>query len=60
MSANAQTLMHHIERIATAAGVRLSSDAKAELQDALESIDDQIADLQQEVRAIRRQLPDNR
>lgn len=60
MSANAQTILHHIERIAKAAGARLDGDALAELRDAFESIDDTIETLRQEVSALRRQVPDNR
>lgn len=57
---NAKTLMHYFERIAIAAGVRLESDSRAELLDALESQEEQIEQLQEEVRALRRQVPDNR
>lgn len=57
--ANAQTILHHLRNIAAAAGYKLGSDSITELQDALESIDDQINELQQEVRALRKQVPDN-
>lgn len=52
--ANAQTILHHLRNIAAAAGYSLGGDSLTELQDALESIDDQISQLQAEVRALRR------
>lgn len=50
---NAKTLFHYFNLIATAADLRLDSDARAELLDALEDHDNAIEKLQQEVRELR-------
>lgn len=51
---NARTIMHHLERIAAAAGVDLYGDAHAELADAFESIDQELTWLRNEVRELRK------
>lgn len=57
---NARTIMHHLERIASAAGVPLDGDARSEIVDCFDEIDDELERLRDEIRAIRKQLPDNR
>lgn len=57
---NAKTLLHYFEIIARGAGIRFDSDMRAELTDVLESQERELEELRHEVRAIRRQLPDNR
>ena len=56
MSDTAQTIMHHIARIAKGAGVRLDGDSLAEMRGAFECIDDTIESLRKEVRELRRQV----
>jgi hypothetical protein len=53
MHMNAKTLMHYFTLLANAADVTMTSDMRAELQDALDEHDQQIEQLQTEVRELR-------
>lgn len=53
---NASTLLHYFGRLATACNVRLDSDAKAEIEDIVESIESDISDLRDDVRELKGQL----
>lgn len=53
---NAWVLLHHFEMLANASGVQLDAKSRADIEDIVESLESDIADLRDDVRELREQI----